>query len=109
MPLDTQDSNAAASQAATPLPDSAASSKSGQTEPEDQSAGRQLETARMAVPVTPQESNAAASQAPAVQSGPERPDVQGSGMQSTVALAASQAVRENLLRHAMLHFNCCVT
>jgi len=205
VPLDTQDSNAAASQAATPLPDSQvsskASSKSGQTEAEEQSAGKQLETARMAVPVAPQESNAAASQvpssvshqseseadqashdddnagkqletartavpvndresnlaasqtpssgskskvtdrkqqgqsaagkeletaqtavppgtkasnaaasqAPAVQSRQLSPDVQGSGMQTALALAASWAARLCLLRHASLHLICCVT
>lgn len=201
MPLDTQDSNAAASQSATPLPDYGASSKSGQTATEDQSAGKQLETARMAVPVAPQQSNAAASQvpsslshqseseteqatperqragkqletartavpvnqqgtnlavsqspssvshskssdgthedqsaagkeletarnavppgaevsnaaasqAPAVQSRQESPGVHDSGMQTALALAASQAVRLCLLRHAMLHLICCIT
>lgn len=201
MPLDTQDSNAAAaSQAATPLPDSEASSKSGQAEPEEQSAGKQLETARLAVPVAPQESNAAASevpssvnhqsgsetdqatheadkagkqlesaytavpvneresnlaasqtpsseskskvmdrkyqdhsaagkeletaqtavppgtkasnaaasQAPAVQSRQLSHDVQGSGMQTALALAASHAMRLSSLRHALLHLICCV-
>lgn len=92
VPDAAQDSNAATAQTASLLPGSKVSSKTEQTitetPAEDQSAGKLLETAGTAVPVSTQDSKAAASQASSSSSDDGSPQDQSSGKQLEAARTA---------------------